>query len=374
MEQTESFLQRYHKHIQTPGFGVRGQEALLNAKILVVGAAELASPVLSYLCSMGVGHIGVVSQERVSLADLPSAPLLYRSQTGKLKTQAVSQQLREINPELKLTVYDELLNADTILQIVGGYDLIIDATNVHQHSLLINDACVICKKPWVYGSIVPPSGNISVFNYKGGATYRCLLEQTHQLSLSGERAQYGLATLAGITGSLMANEVVKLIGEIGDVATNRYITFNSLNNRFETMKISPILRNLTLSSLQAPRGSEVTAQSDGSDKRAISASLLALKIKYKETLQLIDIRESPGNEKQNTWNFLYIPQSELLKDLQQIHQDILVVLISEKGETAEQLAALLNSKHGFDNIYYLDGGIDSWKRETGNETITYESF
>lgn len=374
MENTDQFLNRYQRHIQTAGFGVPGQEALVKARILVIGAGELASPILTYLCSMGVGNLGIVSDERIQKKDLPSQPIFLNNQEGKQKGQILSMQLREINPEVKIKLYEQRLNQQSILSVISNYDLVIDTDNKIEQSLLVNDACVLSGKPMIYGKLVSPTGFISVFNYKASATLRCLLKQDKS-SLIRTEPKENLAILAGITGCLMANEAIKIISEIGTVASNKLLVFNSLTNQLDSVKIDPIPENLSITSLHQNYQSENTGQlSNSSPVRSISPRLLAIKIKYKETLQLIDIRDDRPEISEDSWNYLHIPQQRLLNDLQQIHQDIMVILISEDGERAKQLTTLLNEQHGFDNIYFLEGGMKAWLKETGVSTVAYESF
>ena len=374
MENTDLFLNRYHNHIETAGFGVPGQEALAKAKILVVGAGELASPILTYLCSMGVDCLGIVSDEKLRKQDLPSQPIFFNNQEGKQKGQILSMQLREINPEVKVKLYEQGLNQQSILSIIADYDIIIDTDSKIEQSLLINDACLLSGKPMIYGKLVSPAGYVSVLNYKASATLRCLLQQD-KLKLITTEPKASLAILAGITGCLMANEAIKIISEIGTIPSNKLLVFNSFTNQLDSVNIEPLPENRAITSFQQDYQSENTIQlSSSSPVRSISPKLLSIKIKYKEALQLIDIRETHQETSEGSWNYLHIPKQRLLNDLQQIHQDIMVILISEDGESAKQLATLLNERHGFDNIYFLEGGMQAWLKETGVSTVAYESF
>lgn len=375
MEDTDKFLARYHNHIQTKGFGVPGQEALTKARVLVIGAGALASPVLSYLTSMGVGLLGIASDEKIHLSDLPSQPLFGSSQQGKLRTQILATRLRDINPEMKLNLHEQAFNTTTIMALIAGYDLIIDTTNVPEKSLLINDACVISGKPVVYGALTFPSGSVSVLNYKGGATLRCLLKNPETYELIQQPEKSGLATLPALIGGLMANEAIKIVSEIGNVASSKLLSLNILTNQLTSLRVEPVAEYQNLSSLQPHYVSAASDSiSEPSRIRSISPDLLNLKIKYKEPLQLIDLRPDPVVQEDESWNYLHIPEPVLLNDLDKIHQDIIVVLITEDGESAGKLAVLLNERHGFDNIYYLEGGMKAWNKETGKATVDYESF
>jgi len=373
MEGTASFLKRYQRHIQTPGFGVPGQEALLKSKILVVGAGSLASPVLSYLTSTGIGSIGIVSDETIRKEGLPAQPLYFSNDEGKPMAKIAARQLREINPDINITLYEKVLDNATVISTVAQYDLIIDCGNNLRKSYLINDACVITGKPMVYGALFHPKGHISVFNYKGSGTLRCMLAQPEIVQIYQQELTPGLAVLSAITGSLMVNEAVKIISEIGTVLQNKLLTINSFSNQQELIPFSPISANQTLTSLHDSYVNDSDSEFQPSTLRAIKPKLLQLKMKYNETLQLIDIRNNVNNEN-TSWNFLHISENELLERSADIHQDIMVILISETGESAKRLCSILNQKYGFDNIYYLEGGFEQWQKETNSSKIIYESF
>lgn len=375
MEETDKFLDQYQHHIQTAGFGVPGQEALNRSHVLIIGAGSLASPMLSYLTSMGIGHLGIVSDEKISKRDLPSQPLYGSGQQGKLRSQILAARLREINPEVTISLHEQGLNRDNILDLVAGYDLVIDATNSPEKSLLINDACVISGKPMIYGTLNFPNGSFCVLNYKESATLRCILKNPETASLVQQPEKGGLSTLGAVISSLMANEAIKVIGEIGNTASNKLLTFNSLSNQLTSLKVEPVPEHLQITSLQTHYVSGVSnSPSDPSRIRSISPKLLAIKIRYKEPLQLIDLRENPVKTDEESWNYLHIPEQKLLDDLDQIHQDIIVVLLSETGKSAADLAMRLNERHGFDNIYYLEGGMQAWNAQTGKANVEYESF
>lgn len=375
MEDTEIFLNRYQNHIQITGFGVPGQEALTKSSILVIGAGAVASPMLSYLASMGVGSLGIVSDEKIRKNDLPSEPVFSSSQEGKLKSQILASRLREINPEVKVSLHEHGLNLDTVLSLIAGYDLVIDTTNVSEMSLLINDACVISGKTMIYGSLDFPSGHFSVLNYKGGATLRCLIQNRDASQLIQQPQNIGLATLPALISCMMANEAIKIVSEIGNIASNKLLSFNVFTNQLTFIKLEPVPEYQALTTLQSHYiPTQPERLSEPSKIRSISPKLLDIKIKYKEPLQLIDLRQNPPQPVDESWNYLHIPEQLLLADLEQIHQDIIVVLISENGESAQKLATLLNERHGFDNIHYLEGGMEAWNKQKDSKGINYESI
>ncbi|WP_146133131.1 HesA/MoeB/ThiF family protein [Arcticibacter pallidicorallinus] len=375
MKDTETFLNQYEDHVQTTGFGVPGQEALTRSRMLVIGAGALASPMLSYLTSMGVGSLGIVSDEKIRKSDLPSQPVFGSGQEGKLKSQILASRLRETNPEVKVNLHEQGLNRDNVLSLIAGYDLVIDTTNIPGMSLLINDACVISGKPMIYGSLDFPSGHFSVLNYKGGATLRCLLQNQDAGILIRQPQKVGLATLPALISCMMANEAIKIVSEIGNIASNKLLSFNVFSNQLTSIRLEPVSANQALTTLLSDYAPTPTDNlSKPSRIRSISPKLLDIKIKYKEPLQLIDLRQNPPEPVDESWNYLHIPEETLLSDLERIHQDIIVVLISENGEEAQKLATLLNERHGFDNIHYLEGGMEAWNKQRDGTSIDYENI
>lgn len=370
MEDTEIFLNRYQNHIQTTGFGVPGQKALMNSRMLIFGAGALSTPMLSYLTSMGVGQLGIVSTDQVKKSDLPAQPIFASSEEGKLKSQLLASRLRDINPEARIILHEQGINSDSILNIIADYDLVIDTTNVPGKSLLINDACVISGIPLIYGTLNFPSGSFSVLNYRKGATLRCLIQNPDSALLIQHTENGGLAILPALISCMMANEAIKVVSEIGNIANNKLLSFNVFSNQLTSIKVEPVAEYQTLTSLQPPYGSvESENHSEASRIRSISPKLLDLKIKYNEPLQLIDISEHPVRIEAEAWNCLHIPEQRLLSDLEQIHQDIIVVLISPDGESAKKLTSRLNERHGFANIHYLEGGMQAWNRQADNTFI-----
>lgn len=375
MEDTEIFLNRYNDHVQTTGFGVPGQEALTKSRMLIIGAGALASPMLSYLASMGVGSIGIVSDEKIRKSDLPSQPVFGSSQEGKLKSQILASRLRDTNPEITINLHEQGLNRDNALNLITSYDLVIDTANSLGMSLLINDACVISGKPMIYGSLDFPSGHFSVLNHKGSATLRCLLQNQDAGILIQQPKKIGLATLPALISCMLANEAIKIASEIGNVASNKLLSFNVFSNQMTTIKLTAVSANQTLTTLQVEYIPTSTQKlSEPSGIRSISPRLLDIKIRYKEPLQLIDLRQNPPKPADESWNYLRIPEQTLLSDLERIHQDIIVVLISENGEDAQKLATLLNERHGFDNIHYLEGGMDAWTKQKDGSSMHYDSI
>jgi molybdopterin/thiamine biosynthesis adenylyltransferase len=202
---------RYIRQTILKGFGAEGQRKLANAKVLVVGAGGLGVPVLTYLNAMGVGTLGIVDADVVSISNLHRQVLFTEAMVGLLKVHAAAEQLQKQNPETKINAYPTFLDLSNALEIIGNYDLVVDATDNFPTRYLINDACVILNTPFVYGALHGFEGQVSVFNYENGPTYRCLFANMPMADAIPDCNENGvLGILPGIVGNLQALEVVKL--------------------------------------------------------------------------------------------------------------------------------------------------------------------
>jgi sulfur-carrier protein adenylyltransferase/sulfurtransferase len=238
-------IRRYGKQIMMPELGLSGQEKLKQAKVIVVGAGGLGCPVLQYLTVAGVGKITIVEFDKVDENNLQRQILYGTSDVGKLKAIIAKTRLEQINSLGKFELINLKLDASNSLNILKNFDIIVDATDNIETRYIINDSCVILQKPMVHGSIYKHEGIVSVFNYKGGATYRCYNPFTSRKDFKNPMpSQVGLlGVLPGITGTYMANEVIKIITEIGEVLSNKLLLINILNNTFDTFKIQNIPEN-----------------------------------------------------------------------------------------------------------------------------------
>ena len=237
-------LRRYSKQIMLPEIGIGGQEKLKQAKILVVGAGGLGCPVLQYLTVAGIGKIYIVEFDMVDETNLQRQVLYGSSDVGKLKSIIAKNRLEHLNSFGEFGIINLRLDASNALNILKDYDVIVDATDNFEARYIINDSCVILNKPMVHGSIYKFEGNVSVFNYKKGATYRCFNPLKGKGSKNPSPAQVGLfGVLPGIVGTFMANEVIKIITETGEVLSGKVLLINILNNSFRTITVNNIPEN-----------------------------------------------------------------------------------------------------------------------------------
>lgn len=241
-------ITRYSKQLLLPEIGIKGQEKLKNARVLIVGAGGLGCPVLQYLAAAGVGALGIVDFDVVDETNLQRQVLYSTNDIGKFKAVVAGEKISKLNPFVQCETINRKLEAVNAFEIISNYDIVVDCSDNFETRYLINDACVLLNKPFVYGGIHKFEGQLSVFNFKSangiyGPTYRCVFPETHpeetilNCSLTGV-----IGTLPGIIGTLQANEVIKMItgtGEIcsGEICSGKIILINALTLNYSEIKI-----------------------------------------------------------------------------------------------------------------------------------------
>jgi molybdopterin/thiamine biosynthesis adenylyltransferase len=233
-------IRRYNKQIMIPEIGLEGQQKLKKARVLVIGAGGLGCPVLLYLTVAGIGKISVVEFDMVDETNLQRQVLYGSSDVGKLKSIIAKSRLNHLNSLIEFQIINLRLDSSNALDILKDYDVVVDATDNLDTRYTINDACVILDKPMVHGSIYKFEGVVSVFNYKGGPTYRCYNPRTKNTDYKNPLpADVGLfGVLPGITGTYMANEVIKILTGTGNVLSGKILLINIFNNTFHTFSVN----------------------------------------------------------------------------------------------------------------------------------------
>src|ERR1035437_2494874 len=230
---------RYARHIILPEIGLEGQQKLKQAKVLVVGAGGLGCPVLQYLTAAGVGTLGIIDFDTVDESNLQRQVLYSTEDIGKHKAAIAKEKLEKQNPDINLVSHVAHLTSANALEIISQYDIVVDGSDNFATRYLVNDACVILNKVLVFGSIFKFEGQVSVFNYKGGPTYRCLYPEAPAEGDVPNCAEIGvLGVLPGIVGTLQANEVIKIITGIGDILSGKLLTLDALTMQFNTFTIT----------------------------------------------------------------------------------------------------------------------------------------
>lgn len=232
---------RYRGHLSLCEIDLPGQQAIAEGKVLIVGAGGLGSPVALYLAAAGVGRIGLLDADRVSLSNLQRQIIHRTADIGRLKIDSAAEKMRGINPEIEVAEMAEMLTEKNAEEIMGYYDIIMDCTDNLATRLLINDTCVKLGKTMVFGAVSRFSGQ--VFSHvKGSACYRCIFDPSsadsdEELPCAAEGV---MNTVVGVIGSLQATEAVKLLTGAGDALVNRLLTFDALTMGFNTFEINPV--------------------------------------------------------------------------------------------------------------------------------------
>ena len=230
--------ERYHRHLLLPEVGEQGQQKLLDAKVLLLGAGGLGSPAALYLAAAGVGTIGIIDMDVVDSSNLQRQVLHNLDRIGDRKVDSAKKTLTAMNPDVKVATYDVRLAADNILSIFEGYDLVVDGTDNFPTRYLVNDASVLTGIPVVHGSIFRFEGQVTVFDPRIGPCYRCLLPEPPPAELAPSCAEAGvLGVLPGIIGSIQALEAIKVILGLGDPLVGRLLAYDALEETFRTFKV-----------------------------------------------------------------------------------------------------------------------------------------
>jgi molybdopterin/thiamine biosynthesis adenylyltransferase/rhodanese-related sulfurtransferase len=342
-------INRYSRHILLPEIGEKGQHKLKQAKVLVVGAGGLGCPVLQYLTAAGVGTIGIIDSDKVEESNLQRQILFSMEDVGKFKAEVVKEKLFKQNPHTDLTSHISYLNSSNALEVVAEYDIVIDGSDNFATRYLVNDACVMLNKVLVFGSIFKFEGQVSVFNYKGGPTYRCLYPEP---TVDGEIpncAETGvLGVLPGICGTLMANEVIKVITDTGEVLSGKLLMFDALTLQFNLFNVHLNEKNRNIKKL-------IEYELFCGTSQEVTAEQLKHKISNKEDFQLIDVREQEEYSAKNIGATL-IPLGELMNNLDKINTEKEIIVHCASGARSKKAVSLLKEK-GFKRVYNLKNGL-----------------
>ncbi len=244
---------RYDRHLRLDEIGLEGQLKLKTAAVLIIGAGGLGCPALQYLAAAGIGKIGIVDGDSISISNLQRQILFQTDDIGKSKAEVAANRLSAINPALDIVVYKEFLHQDNALEIISDWDLILDCADNFASRYLVNDACIILDKPWVFAAIYKFEGQLSVFNWKGSPSYRCLFPEAPSDGESPSCSEIGvLGVLPGVMGVWQASEAIKMICGIGKIAAGNFLQLDLLNNHFSSFGFQKNPINFDLTSLDKP--------------------------------------------------------------------------------------------------------------------------
>lgn len=327
-----------------------GQQLLKEARVLVVGAGGLGCPVLQYLAAAGVGNIGIADGDVVSLSNLQRQVLYTMADTGQSKAEKAASVISALNPHIRVAVHREFVNSDNVLLLCKAYDIIVDGSDNFDTRYLLNDACVMLGKPLVSGAIFRFEGQVSVFNYKGGPTYRCLFPEPPGVGESPNCAEIGVvATLPGIVGTIQANEVVKMITGAGEVLSGRLLVIDALTMNSHTFTFKANEANREIRELPGPSSAICGVPVE-------ELSYAGLETLVHAGARLIDVREVHEHEAGNIGG-VNVPLSEIVDRINELSGEDSFVLYCASGKRSLQAANILVSK-GY-KVSHLKGGINA---------------
>jgi sulfur-carrier protein adenylyltransferase/sulfurtransferase len=364
-------VKRYSRHLIIPDVGMTGQKRLKNAKVLCVGAGGLGSPALLYLAAAGVGTLGVIDFDVVDESNLQRQIIHGQSDVGRLKALSARDSIKEVNPYVTVVVHEDALTTDNALAVFAGYDLIVDGTDNFATRYLVNDACVLLGKPYVWGSIYRFDGQASVFWAEYGPCYRCLYPEPPPPGMVPSCAEGGvLGVLCASIGSIQVTEAIKLITGIGDSLAGRLMIYDALEMSYRSLNIRkdpdcPICgENPSITELIDYDAFCGTISADAQEAAAgstITAASLKQMLDTDEKIFLIDVREPNEYEIVSIPGAVLIPKDQFLTGaaLERLPQDRRIVLHCKTGvRSAECLAVVKNA--GFSDAVHVGGGIISW--------------
>lgn len=373
MSLTQEEILRYSRHLIMPEVGVEGQEKLKKSRVLLIGAGGLGSPLGLYLSAAGVGTLGLVDFDKVDFSNLQRQVIHGTENINEPKVESAKRRMASINPLVKVNTYQVRLTSENIMQILEGYDLVIDGTDNFQTRYLVNDACVFTKKPFVYGSIFRFDGQATVFYPGKGPCYRCLFAEPPPPGMVPSCAEGGvLGILPGLIGLVQATEAVKLIIGKGEPLIGRLLLFDALKMSFREVKFRrnpkcPVCGDHpTITQLidyeafcGLSRGEEIRPGQKGNGDMDISAKELKKVLDSKRGVFILDVREPEEFSINRIPGAHLIPLGTLPDHVNELDTADEIVAYCHFGGRSAKAVDFLKSV-GFKKVKNLTGGIDAW--------------
>ena len=350
-------MKRYSRQIVLDEIGESGQLKLQNARVLVIGSGGLGCPVLQNLAAAGVGTIGIVDGDVVDETNLHRQLLYTLKDCGKSKVEVAKKAILELNPEIEVKIYQDFFSTQNAFEIVSDYQIIVDCTDTLSVRYLINDVAVVKKIPVVYASIYKFEGQVSVFNYKNGPSYRCLFPEQEGLNAVPSCVESGvLGVLPNTLGTLQATEVLKIILEVGTVLSGKLLIYDALHFQTQTIDFD---RNPKAIEKGFIKGSQLL-------NTKITAEHLSPEAFLEKCQQLeiivIDVRELDETPEFKTENVIRIPLGELEDYSKKLDKNQEIVLFCQTGQRSQSALNYLK-KSGFVGVFHLGKGIESLKNQ-----------
>jgi adenylyltransferase/sulfurtransferase len=375
-------VRRYSRHLIIPDVAMAGQKRLKNAKVLAVGAGGLGSPTLMYLAAAGVGTLGIVEFDVVDESTLQRQIIHGQSDIGRSKAESARDSVLEINPYVTVNLHEERLDSSNVMELFAQYDLIVDGTDNFATRYLVNDACVLLHKPYVWGSIYRFDGQASVFWADYGPCYRCLYPEPPPPGMVPSCAEGGvLGVLCGSIGSLQVNEAIKLLTGIGEPLVGSLMVYDALEMEYRKIKVRKDPNCAVCG--EHPTVTELIdyeafcgVVSEEAQQAAAGSTITAAELKdlldSDKPVYLVDVREPAEFEIVSIPGATLIPKDEILRGdaLASLPQDKQIVMYCKTGvRSAETLAAVKNA--GFADAVHVQGGVTAWVNQIDPSLPSY---
>jgi len=368
---TVNEVRRYSRHLIIPDVAMDGQKRLKNAKVLCVGAGGLGSPALMYLAAAGVGTLGIVEFDTVDESNLQRQIIHGQSDVGRSKAESARDSVKEINPLVEVVLHEERLEAENVMELFAQYDLIVDGTDNFATRYLVNDACVLLNKPYVWGSIYRFDGQASVFWAEYGPCYRCLYPEPPPPGMVPSCAEGGvLGVLCASIGSIQVTEAIKVLTGIGEPLVGRLMIYDALEMNYRSVKVrkdpecAVCGKNPTVTGLidyEAFCGAVSEEAQEAVKDSTITPRTLKQWIDEGQDLEIIDVREPAEWEIVSIEGAKLVPKNEFLMGdaLTKLPQDKQIVLHCKSGVRSAEVLALVKAA-GFTDAVHLGSGIVGW--------------
>lgn len=346
---------RYSKQIALPEIGVKGQQKLFESRVLVIGAGGLGCPVLQYLTAAGVGTIGIVDGDVIDETNLHRQVLYNPQEVGQKKVDVAKKKLETQNPEVDITVFDSYINSNNAIELVENYDVVVDATDSLAARYLINDVCVKLDKPLVYGAIHKFEGQVSVFNYQDGPTYRCLFpfqDNETQLQTCNDSGVIGM--LPSVIGTYQATEVVKVILGIGEPLRGKLLTLNLLHNSNTIFQFQRSEEQIQIAKEICLAEHKLQTEKP----QSIDADSLLAWTETGKAFQIIDVRALNEQPRLEFSNVIEAPLDKIKSFSNSIDKSLPTVVVCQYGKRSLNAIEILKSDFQAP-LYNLKNGVSA---------------
>jgi len=380
-ELSNAEIKRYVRHITLPNVGREGQLRLKKSRVLIIGTGGLGSPVALYLAAAGVGTLGLIDFDIVESSNLQRQIVHGTSTLGLPKVESAKQRLLDINTDIRINTYNSALSVDNALALIGEYDIVVDGSDNFATRYLVNDACVLLNKPFVYGAIYRFDGQMSVFNYQGGPCYRCLFPQSPPPELAPNCSAGGvIGVLPGVVGLIQATETVKLILNLGKSLSGRLMRFDALEMRFINVNFNKREDCAVCSanpSITALTHHEFACSTAPAQEPLLTADCYVAPKALQQILEsrsawdiVLDVRDANELEVCALQGSLNIPLAELGARIDELDKDKTYYVVCYGGVRAERAVNILRES-SIAKAFVLAGGMKGWVRDIDPEMPIY---